>query len=113
MSISCKGYGENVLTFNTKLTEVGAPVYIGADNKALLASADNDFVGFTTYADGEIAGVIVDGYVEVPFTGAAPSYGFTSVVSNGKDGVKSSITSKHVVRVLKIDNQNKIVGFIL
>lgn len=113
MAISFKGYGENVLTFNTELTEVGAPVYVTANKKVVLASADADFIGFTTYADGEIAGVIVDGYVEVPYTGATPAYGFCSVVSNGKDGVKTSTTTKHVVRVLKIDTENNIVGFIL
>lgn len=113
MSISCKGYGENVLTFNTNLTEAGVPVAVDADRHASLAAEDTDFIGFTTYADGKIAGVIVDGYVEVPYTGTVPTYGFTPLVSNGTNGVKLSTDSKHIVRVIRVDTYNNTVGFIL
>ena len=116
MSISFKGYGEKVLTFKTTLTEAGVPVIAGTDNKAYRASVEKDFIGITRYADGQYAGVIVDGYVEVPYTGSAPLYGFCNLVSNGANAVKtasSSTTSNHVVRVLKVDTENKIVGFIL
>lgn len=116
MAISYKGYRENILTFNSDITKVGVPVIVGANSKVFLASADTDFIGFTCYADGKLAGVIVDGYVEVPYTGNAPLYGSVSLVSNGSNGVKtasSSSTTKHVVRVIKLDTANKIVGFIL
>ena len=113
MSISVKGYGENVLTFNTELTEAGVPVTVGADSTVSKATADSDFIGFTTYADGEIAGVIVDGYVEVPYTGSVPPYGFAALVSNGTNGVKTSTSSKHIVRVVKVDIDTRTVGFIL
>lgn len=116
MSISTNGYGENILTFNTNVTEVGVPVLIGGLSIVQKAPAEKDFLGFTCYADGEIAGVIMDGYVEVPYTGSIPAFGFTALVSNGSNGVKvpsSSATSNHIVRVLKIDTDKKIVGFIL
>ena len=116
MSISFKGYGEKVLTFKTSLTEVGVPITPGTDCTAYRATADRDFIGISCSADGEYAGVIVDGYVEVPYTGSAPNFGFCNLVSNGSNGVKtpgSSTTSNHIVRVIKIDTQNKIVGFIL
>ena len=111
-----KGYGENVLTFETEITDVGVPVTLNSNGEVSKAAAGNDFIGFTSSADGKIAGVIIDGYVEAPYTGTAPSYGFCALVSNGTNGVKtadSGATSKHIVRVLKVDKGNEIVGFIL
>ena len=113
MAISFKGYGENVLTFESTLQGAGVPVIIDEGSKAYISAADEDFIGFTTYADGEIAGVIVDGYVEAPYTGTAPKYGFAALVSDGNNGVKTSADSKHIVRVIKVDTGNMTVGFIL
>ena len=113
MAISFKGYGENVLTFESTLQGAGVPVIIDEDNMAIKASADKDFIGFATYADGEIAGVLIDGYVEVPYTGTAPKYGFNALVSDGNTGVKTSADSKHIVRVIKLDTDKRTVGFIL
>lgn len=116
MSISFKGYGENVLTFNAQFSQVGVPVSIHQDCEVKAAAADKDFIGITCYADGDVAGVIVDGYVEVPYTGTTPSFGYCNLVANGSGGVKvtaSGTTSNHTVRILKIDTDNHIVGFIL
>ena len=113
MSISCKGYGENVLTFSTNITGAGVPVAVNGNNSVEPAPADKDFIGITTYADGEIAGVFIDGYVEVPYTGTTPSFGFTALVSDGSNGVKTSTTSNHFVKVVYTDPAKRIVGFIL
>ena len=116
MSFSYQGYGENILTFKSKLTKVGLPVTITRENEVIQASAESDFIGVTCYADGNMVGVIIDGYIEMPYTGVAPSFGCTYLVSNGSNGVKSpgsSTTSKHSVRVLKIDPSSSTVGFIL
>ena len=116
MSISFKGYGENALTFNAELTKAGVPVVINGNYMVSTAAAENDFVGITYSANGEYASVIVDGYVEATYTGNAPALGYSYIVANGSGGVKvpaSGTTSKHIVRVIKIDPDNKIVGFIL
>lgn len=116
MAISFKGYGENVLTFNAELSEVGVPVDVAMGEMVTKAQAEKDFIGITCYADGKFAGVIVDGYVEVPYTGGSPSYGYCNLVANGSGGVKSpdsGTTSNHFVRVLRVDSENRIVGFIL
>ena len=116
MSFSCKGYRENILTFKSDLTKVGVPVTIAGVSEVLQAPAEKDFIGITCYADGKMAGVIMDGYVEMPYTGTIPSFGYTYLVSDGSNGVKtpaSTTTSKHNVIVLKLDTTKKIVGFIL
>lgn len=115
MAISFKGYGENVLTFNPEVFKTGVPVSIHSGCAVREAAAEKDFIGITCYADNEVAGVIVDGYVEMPYTGSMPAYGYCNLVADGSGGVKvpAGSTSNHVVRVLKIDVENNIVGFIL
>ena len=116
MPISFKGYGENVLTFNTTLTKIGVPVSVSTECKVVEAAADKDFIGITCYADGEFAGVIMDGYVEMTYTGSSPTLGYCNLVANGSGGVKAAASgagSNHIVRVLKVDTDNKIIGFIL
>lgn len=113
MSFSFKGYGENVLTFPTKLTEAGIPVEVGANSVVSKAAADKDFIGVTSYADGELAGVILNGYVELPYTGTAPAFGFSALAANGTGGVKTASSATHLVKVIKVDTSKKTVGFIL
>ena len=115
MYISFNGYGENVLTFNTELSKAGVPVSVDDDCKVKETPAEKDFIGITRYADGELAGVIVDGYVEATYTGSKPTFGYCNLVADGSGGVKvaSGTTSNHIVRVLKVDTDKNIVGFIL
>ena len=116
MSISFKGYGENVLTFESKVSEAGVPVTVAEECTVRAAAADKDFIGITCEVNGEVAGVIMDGYVEMTYTGNTPAYGYCNLVADGSGGVKvaaSGAASDHIVRVLKIDIKNKIVGFIL
>ena len=116
MAISFKGYGENVLTFNTNVFKVGVPVDIHADSIVGEAPANKDFIGITCYVDKDIAGVIMNGYVEMPYTGSAPALGFCNLVADGTGGVKAAASgsaANHIVRVLKVDTDNNIVGFIL
>lgn len=116
MYISFKGYGENILTFRTVFDDIGVPAIAADDYYIYKAPAEADFIGITCFTDGECAGVIMNGYVEVPYTGTTPDLGFSKLVSDGTGGVKipaSSTECNHVVRVLKVDRENKIVGFIL
>lgn len=116
MSISFKGYGENVLTFKSEVSEAGVPVIVTADCVVRAAAADKDFIGIACEVNGDVAGVIMDGYVEMTFTGNTPAYGYCHLVADGSGGVKaaaSGTASDHIVRVLKIDTENNIVGFIL
>ncbi len=113
MSVSFKGYGENVLTFKSILKDKNTLVKINSDSSVSKALADEDFIGITVYADGKYAGVVVDGYVEMKYSGTKPAEGFGALVSDGANAVKSSTTSKHIVRIIKVDSDNGIVGFIL
>lgn len=102
-----------MLTFPTKLTEAGIPVVVGENSEVSKAAADKDFIGVAVSANGEFAGVILNGYTELPYTGTAPAFGFCALAANGTGGVKTSTSSNHIVKVIKVDTVNKTVGFIL
>lgn len=113
LTLSYKGFNDNVLSFKTDMTETGFPVQMETSQRIKRAIKGQDFIGVITSADGTIAGVQVDGYVELKYSGSAPNYGFCALVSDGNDGVQVSATSKHVVRVIMIDENTNTVGVIL
>lgn len=113
VTVSYKGFNENVLSFKTELTEAGCPVQISTSNEVRKASKGQDFIGVLISTDGVIGAVQLEGYVELEYTGTTPTLGFCGLVSNGNNGVEVSTTTKHIVRVIRLDTSKKIVGFIL
>ena len=115
MSISYNGYNSSTLTFEAddELT-VGAPVTVDTDGKAVTAAQGEYFIGICTAIRGGWASVQTDGYVEAEYTGDAPSYGIYPIIAgaNGKVAAGND-TSLIPYKILKIDETNKIVGFIL
>ncbi len=109
------GYRENALTFSSESTSTtkGAPVKMSVEDTVKNSADGEDFIGICKYSDEIIASVIMDGYVEVPYSGTAPTLNLCSLVSNGTGGVKVSSTAKRNYKVLKVDTTKKIVGFIL
>ncbi len=108
------GYGENTLTFFIgEVATKGFPIIATDDNTAKNATDGQDFIGICKDSNEMTVTVVMDGYVEVPYTGTAPTLNLCSLVSNGTGGVKVSSTAKRNYKVLKVDTVNNIVGFIL
>ncbi len=112
-SVSYNGYRENVLTFDSNLSSVGFLAMLANDGVAVQCIDNSDFIGVAVSNDGNHAGIQTDGYVEIPYTGDPPLHGYCALVSDGKNNVKISTTSKHIVRVIKVDKDKKIVGILL
>ncbi len=109
------GYGENALTFSvdSNSTKKGAPVKCDLKETVKGVSDGEDFIGICKNIDSAKATVIMDGYVEVPYTGTQPTFNYCGLVGNGSGGVKTSATAKRNYKVLKVDKDKNIVGFIL
>lgn len=109
------GYGENALTFSVDLesTKKGTPIKIDTFNVAKSVSDGEDFIGVCKGVDSIKATVIMDGYVEVPYTGTEPTLNYCGLVGNATGGVKVSATAKRNYKVIKVDKEKHIVGFIL
>lgn len=111
-TISYKGFNVKVLTFDAENGVKNRPVVL--DNNGLLkpAEIDDDFIGICTSFREKCAGVQMQGYIELPYSGEKPSFGYCKLSADGNGGVKttSSLTAKYY-RVIKADD--KTVGFIL
>lgn len=115
MSISYNGYNSSTLTFEagSGLT-AGAPVTLNSDGQAVCASADDYFIGVCTAVREGWASVQTDGYVEVKYSGTAPSKGVGALVTGANKTVaKGGEGDVALYKILNVDTTNSIVGFIL
>ncbi|MEA4946652.1 MAG: hypothetical protein VB058_03705 [Oscillospiraceae bacterium] len=63
-------------------------------------------------ADLCMATVKLDGFVTVPYTGAAPAVGFSALSADAAGGVRVNAAGREYL-VLEVDTAAKTVGFIL
>ncbi len=113
MSISFGGYNYNSLTFNVnEKIDIGYPVSIYKSFTMKKADDGSAFQGVVVSSDEKYASVQVNGTVTMSYTGAAPSTGYNSLVSNGAGGVKVSSAGRQYL-VIGTDETNKTVTFLM
>lgn len=114
MNVSLNGFAEAIITLHMAGSAAkGAPVSINANLTAAPSGADEPFAGFLSAAPkGGCAGVQVGGYVEAPYSGAAPALGHTALAADGSGKIKTAAGGP-LRLVLKVDETNKTVGFLL
>ena len=106
MSVSTKGFCENVLTLKAASgLKAGVPVAVSANDTVSAAGADAKFCGVSVNVNGGYAGVQLSGVVTMPYTG-------TALASDGADGVKAS-TKGNTYLVLSVNTTAKTVSFML
>ena len=110
--ISFKGFDQKILTFKVaSAIDAGTPVKISANSTVAKAGANAAFVGIVSSDDA--AGVIMGGYVELPYSGdSAPALGTVTVAADGNGGITAASTGR-TVTVLTVDTTAKTVGIIL
>ena len=111
MSVSTKGFCENVLTFKAASgLKAGVPVAVSANDTVSAAGAD---AKFCVNVNGGYASVQLSGVVTMPYTGTdAPAVGYAALASDGADGVKAS-TKGNTYLVLSVNTTAKTVSFML
>ena len=111
MSVSTKGFCENVLTLKAASgLKAGA---VSANDTVSAAGADAKFCGVSVNVNGGYAGVQLSGVVTMPYTGTdAPAVGYAALASDGADGVKAS-TKGNTYLVLSVNTTAKTVSFML
>ena len=99
MNISFNGFGEQVATFISQNTTKNVPVKVSANGTVAACSAGDDFCGIAIAARNGLNSVLMGGYVEVPFSGTAPSLGYATLAADGSGGVKTVTTGgrEHLV----------------
>ena len=113
MKISIKGYGENTATFRTSGIVSASHVVKMADNLTVSeCSAGDKFIGTAVSVKNEYAGIQLDGYVTVNYSGTAPTVGYCTLVADGNGGVKTASAGKEYL-VTDVDTTAKTAGIIL
>ncbi|MFR5875373.1 MAG: hypothetical protein ACLUFN_02660 [Eubacterium sp.] len=116
MSVSFNGFKNKVLTFENGGVLVGYPVVLDKNGKAINASTGSEFIGICTAVNGDYASVQTDGYVEAKYSSnSVPLYGISgfTAASLGKILPADATAKANSYLVVKVDEANEIVGFIL
>ena len=113
MSISFKGFNEQVITFRTESElEAGTLVKVSGSATVAAATSGEDFIGIVVCTHGDIAAVQVGGYVSLPYSGSAPTLGTASIAPADSKTVTASDSGK-TVTVVELDTENSTAGILL
>lgn len=117
MVVSLNGFNNLVATFNANIGTKQGCVIMSGQTTVKNPTGNDDFIGIctTVNADKETAGVLMQGYVEMPYKGTTPTVGYKNLVSSGADAVEvkdTPVASKKRL-ITMVDTVNKTVGFIL
>lgn len=113
MKVSFEGIGEQVLSFNKASgAEKGKLVKMSANATVAACAADDEFIGVCIAANDSFAEVKTAGYVELGYSGTAPTVGYNILAA--ADGSKVKTASDGIARlVIKVDSAAGTVGFII
>lgn len=112
MSISFKGFNEQVLAFKTQGTvEEGMLVKMSDNATVTPCAGGNDFIGVAVYTHADIAAVQVGGYVSLPYSGTKPTLGKASICAASTNQIKTG--GDKTVTVVEIDEVNSTAGILL
>lgn len=115
MGISLQGYNNKSATFLTATSdlEVGEIVSMSSGFKVARSVSGDYVLGVCSNIDGDYAGVVTQGIIEVPYTGTAPSVGVNGLIAAGSGAVKVDLDSMLFYHVINIDTTNKILTILL
>ncbi len=112
MSISFKGFNEQVLTFRTQgKIEKGSLVKIVESATVTPCTSGDDFIGIAVHVHGDIAAVQVGGYASLPYSGNAPALGKAAISAADSTQIKSG--GEKTVTVIELDESNSTAGILL
>lgn len=114
MNISYNGYNTKYLTIYSEAVTLGSLVGFDANGNFVNAPSGKDFIGVAVSVHDGVVGVQESGYVEMPYENTIPTCGYCKLVSNGSNKVVVNSTAEtKAYKVIKVDKENKIVGFML
>ena len=113
MSYSYEQIGTLCITLGcTSDVKVGHVCRMYGSDCICKAEDGRTFDGVVNSKRNNCAGVIVRGFVTVPYTGTAPNVGSNYLQSNGEGGVCAAEEGK-LCLIVNVDTINKIVTFLM
>lgn len=84
---------------------------VTGDSAVGACSAGDAFCGVARHVRGGLAGVVLEGFCQMPYTGTAPSVGMAALCADGNGGVKAGGDKEYLI--VQVDENAKTVGFFL
>ncbi len=113
MNVSFSGFNEKSTTFIiAESVTVGSVVKIAENGTVAPCDNGDSFCGVATDVRSDCATVQLTGYIRLPYSGTAPSLGYTTLVADGNGTVTSGEGGKTYL-VTDIDKTDSTVGFML
>ena len=113
MSISFEGVGQVCATFlGGGLTE-GHVVKMTGGGTVGACKADDLFCGAALCCKDDACTVQVGGFVSVPYSGTAPTLGWSNLAADGKGGIKAAASGGMSRLVVDVDATAKTVTIML
>ena len=104
------GIGSMVITVKDGGVALGQPCKCSGGRAMAKAAGGEAFQGLCLWQRDGIAGVQVDGFVTLPYTGSAPTVGFCILAANGSGGVQTSASGISRM-IVDVDSVQKTVTF--
>ncbi len=103
---------KEVTLYTDSKIKVGSTVMLEANCKAVLPASDAKFCGVCTDARGNYITVALSGFVQLPYTGTAPTVGYNNLACDGNGNAKVSEKGREIL-VAEVDTTNKTISIIL
>ena len=104
------GIGSMVITVKDDGLALGQPCKCSGGKAMTKAAAAEAFHGVCLWQREDIAGVQVDGFITLPYTGSAPAVGFGILAANGSGGVQTAASGMSRM-IVDVDSVLKTVTF--
>ncbi len=112
-SISMQGIGEQCLSAKKGASgTAGYPCKFSANDTVVNAASADGFCGVISGVHGTLVTVQYAGFVTLPYTGTAPTVGYSILVANGGGGVKTASSGKSYL-VTKVNSTAGTVTVLL
>ena len=112
MAITFGAIGKQHVTFASDDAEEGQVCKMSANGTVTVCEEDDGFIGVVESIRGGFASVVLEGYVELPYSGTAPDLGYAILASDG-DGKVAEAEEGRTCLVVSIDSTNHILGLFL
>lgn len=115
MSISFKGYDTKYITVDNNNFNNGDLVSVNVTSNSFQKALDGaNFIGKVVAVRDDLATVQEQGYVETKYIGADPTDTYAKLVSANNGNVKiDDVKAMNTYKIVKIDKENKIIGFLI
>ena len=104
------GIGSMVITVKDGGVVLSEPCCFVGGKAMVKAEEAEAFQGICLWQRDGIAGVQVDGFVTLPYTGTAPAVGFDILAADGNGGVRTAASGKSRM-IVDVDSVLKTVTF--